>query len=212
MRKSLKINILILLSAISLCANAQKYAIQGGYVNPIRYGSNVSSTFYYGGQIGGTVNFDLKNNMSLLTGALYNFVYANKIQGYPSTTSVTYKTYGHFLDIPVHFMYSIPLFKNVKIFGYAGPNINIGLSQKQETISTLTYPETNPLYIPNDKKDLYTNSILNRFNLQIGTGGGVQWKKYQIKSGYNFGILNLDKVNTTNQYQNGWFVSFVYEF
>lgn len=212
MRKSLKTNVLILFLAISFCANAQKYAIQGGYINPIRHGSNISSTFYYGGQLGGTVNFDLKNNMSFLTGALYSFVYSNKIQGYPSSKSVTYKTYGQFLDIPLHFMYSIPLFKTLKLFGYAGPNINIGLAQKQETISTLTYPETHPLYVPAGTIDIYNNSILNRFNLQIGAGGGIQWKKYQLKSGYNFGFLNLDKINTTNQYQKGWFVTFGYEF
>jgi hypothetical protein len=212
MKTHLKISLFVALFISSFSVNAQKYAIEGGYVNPGRHGSSVSATYFNGGRLGVTANFDLKNNVSFLTGALYSFVYSDKLQNYPNSASVNYKTTGHFIDIPLRVLYTIPLFKNVKVFGFAGPNINIGLSQIQKTTSTLTDALNTFNKIVPGTSDLYKNSILNRLNIQLGVGGGVQWKKYQLKSGYDFGINNLNKLNTCNLYQNGWYVSFAYEF
>jgi hypothetical protein len=205
MKTVLKISLFVLFFASAFTVNAQKYAIEGGYVNTVRYGSSVSSTYFNGGQLGVTANFDLKNNFSLLTGALYSFVYSDKMQRYTSQDSVSYKTMGHFLNIPLRIRYSLPINKNLKVFGYAGPNINIGLSQTQKIASTYSG-------ITSGNYDLYKDALLSRLNFQLGAGGGVQWKKYQLKSGYDWGVNNLNKKNTGNVLQKGWYVSFAYEF
>ncbi|MHB9140430.1 MAG: outer membrane beta-barrel protein [Paludibacter sp.] len=212
MKKILKISIFVLFIISTLNLSAQKYAIEAGYLNPDRYGSGVSSTYFNGIRLGGTAGFDLKNNLSLLTGVLYSVVYSDKLQGYPNSTNVTYKTLGHFLDIPLRINYTFPITKNLSVFGFAGPNINIGLYQGQTITSTQTYLPSNPLYVAPGFTELYKASLLNRLNLQIGAGGGVQWNKYQLKGGYDFGITNLNKMNTGNLYQKGWYVSFVYQF
>ena len=212
MKKNLNINLLLLFISLSLTLASQKYALEIGYSNPTRYGVNASPTNFYGGHLGGTASFELRKNVSLLTGALYSFVYSDKYQGYVYPEGVSYKTQGHFLDIPLQISYSLPLNKNLKFIGFAGPKINIGLYQRQETISTLSYPINDPLYIGSSMNDLYKESLLNRLNLQIGLGGGIQWKNYQLKSGYDWGITNLNKVNTGNLYQKGWYVTFSYEF
>ncbi|MDD5184653.1 MAG: hypothetical protein PHS84_05260, partial [Paludibacter sp.] len=97
MKKILKISIFVLFIISTLNLSAQKYAIEAGYLNPDRYGSGVSSTYFNGIRLGGTAGFDLKNNLSLLTGVLYSVVYSDKLQGYPNSATVTYKTLGHFL-------------------------------------------------------------------------------------------------------------------
>ena len=67
--------------------------------------------------------------------------------------------------------------------------------------------------IKNGTIDLYHNAVINRINLQMSVGGGVQWRNYQIKGGYDFGINSLNKIDTSKQLrQSGWFVSLVYEF
>lgn len=213
MKKALKLHLLIAFLIIACIAKAQTYRLEVGYTNPDRHGADVSSTYFNGIRLGGTAEFDLKNNLSLLTGALYNIVYSNKLQTYPNADSVVYKTFGHYLDIPLRVTYTLPINKNLKFFGFAGPNLNIGLFQNQEITSTLTADLNNFYNIAPDKSDLYKNSILNRLNLQIGVGGGVQWKNYQLKSGYDFGINNLNRTNWGgNQFQKGWYVSFAYEF
>jgi len=212
MKSTLKFGLLIVMLAGVFTANAQKYRLEVGYNNPIRYGTNISSTTFNGIKLGGTVEFDLKNNFSLLTGALYNIIYSDKLQMYPNKDSVTYRTMGHYLDIPIRLTYTYPITKDLKAFGFAGPNINIGLFQQQNTYSTLT-DELNIIDgITPGKMDLFSGSIINRLNLQVGIGGGIQWKKYQLKAGYDFGINKLNRTGTGNQYQSGWYVSVAYEF
>lgn len=215
MKSALKFRILVVL-LIAVCSmNAQVYRIQLGYNNPVRLGNNFSRTFFNGIQLGGTAEYDLKNDFSLLTGVLYNFVYSDKLQKYPSSTSVKYVSYGHFLDIPLHVTYTYPFSKTLKAFGYAGPNINIGLFQNMNITSTLTYAPSSPYYVLPRSFNVYGSDPvyqLNRVNLQVGLGGGIQWKKYQLKAGYDFGINNLNKLDTGNMNQNGWHVTIGYSF
>jgi len=213
MKKALKLHLLIAFLVIVCIAKAQTYRLEVGYTNPDRHGANISSTYFNGIRLGGTAEFELKKNFSLLTGALYNIVYSNKLQTYPNSDSVVYKTFGHYLDIPLRVTYTLPVNKNLKFFGFAGPNLNIGLFQNQEIISTLSTSLNAINNIVPGKTDFYKSSILNRLNLQVGIGGGVQWKNYQLKSGYDFGINNLNRTDTGgNQFQKGWYVSFVYQF
>lgn len=215
MKSALRIYLLIALFAVVCTTNAQIYRIEVGVNNPDRYGSGVSSSFFKGIKLGGTAEYQLKNNFSLLTGALYNFVYSDKVEGYPGSTSVKYASTGHFMDIPVRLTYTLPLSKTLKVFGFAGPNFNIGLFQNMKITSTLTYPVTSPFYIQPRTVDLYSGNDseyqLNRLNLQIGIGGGVQWKKYQLKAGYDFGINNLNKLSSGNLNQKGWYISVAYQ-
>ena len=95
MKSVLKTFFLFVLLTTVCLVNAQTYRVEAGYNNPVRYGANASSTFFKGIKLGGTVEFDLKNNLSLLTGALYNIVYSDKFEGYPNSARVTYKTFGH---------------------------------------------------------------------------------------------------------------------
>ncbi|MDD3322264.1 MAG: outer membrane beta-barrel protein [Paludibacter sp.] len=212
MKKTFRFRLLVALLGLTCILNAQTYRLEVGYNNPVSLGPNVSATYFNGIRLGGTVEFDLKDNFSLLTGVLYNIVYSNKIQKYPNLDTVTYKTLGHYLEIPLRLTYTLPITKNLKVFGFAGPNIRYGLSLNQEIISTMTDDLNTFNNIDPGKTDLYKNSIINRLNLQIGAGGGVQWKKYQLKGGYDFGITNLNKIDTGNLFQKGWYATFSYQF
>ncbi|MFT3751920.1 MAG: outer membrane beta-barrel protein [Paludibacter sp.] len=212
MKQTLKLGLLFVLLTAVISTYAQTYRLEVGYNNPIRFGANVSSTKFNGIRIGGTAEFALKNNFSLLTGVLYNIVYSNKLQGYPNSDSVTYKTWGHHLEIPLQVKYTYPITKNLKVFGFAGPNFNVGLLQNQETISTMSTALNQFHGITPGKSELYKDGIINRLNLQVGVGGGVQWKKYLLKSGYDFGLNKLNRTETGNVYQSGWYISLAYEF
>lgn len=210
--KAFKLRLLVALLGLSCVLNAQIYRLEVGYNNPVRLGPNASATFFNGIRLGGTAEFDLKSNFSLLTGVLYNVAYSNKIQRYPNLDTVTYKTWGHYLEIPLRLTYTLPVSKNLKFFGFAGPNIRYGLAQNQEVISTMTDALNTINNIMPGNVDLYKNSIINRLNLQLGAGGGVQWKNYQLKGGYDFGITNLNKTGTGNLFQKGWYATFAYQF
>ena len=198
--------------------SAQTYRLEVGFVSPKQSGAELSTNYFNGGRLGVTAEFGLKHNFSLLTGALYSLVYSNKVQYYSSTDSVTYKTFGHSIDIPLRLTYTLPLSKNLKIFGFAGPNLNIGIAQPRKTTAVLSSSLVQVIdefgNVPtNGSEDLYKNAMISRINFQMGAGGGVQWKNYQLKGGYDFGINCINKVDTSKLYrQGGWYVSLVYQF
>lgn len=178
--------------------------LEVGYNNPAQYGSNFSTTYFNGAKIGLTTELPLQNNFSLLAGVLYNMVYADKLAKFPLSTYASYVTYGHFLNVPIHLIYNLPASKNLNFFGFAGPTLNYGLMQVQSTVSTYN----NPTYgISSAYTDLY-KSNLSQLDLQIGLGGGVEFKRYQLKAGYDWGLLNINKLSTGSLNQRGWYVSF----
>ena len=203
---------------------AQKYRIEFGSVNPTQSGTSFSPNYFYGGRLGATAEFNLKNNFSLLTGALYSLVYSSKVSHYTSTDSVMYSTFNHSVDIPLRLTYNLPLSKDLKIFGFAGPNLNIGLFQPRTTnvifkIIEGESPTNNVINeitgqpLTSGTEDLYKMGLINRINFQMGAGAGIQWKNYQLKGGYDFGINSINKVDSGKLlHQSGWYVSLVYQF
>lgn len=199
--------------------NAQKIGLEIGSVNPKQSGSAFSTNYFNGGRLGVTAEFGLKKNFSLLTGALYSVVYSSKTQYYTSDDSVKYSTFNHSVDIPLRINYTLPLFKDFKIFAFAGPNLNIGLAQPRKTTAVLSnttlavFTELGQTPPKNGTEDLYKNALINRINFQMGAGGGVQWKNYQLKGGYDFGINSINKIDSGKLlHQGGWYVSLVYQF
>ena len=171
--------------------------LEVGYNNPARYGSSARTTYFNGVKVGLTTELQMKNNFSLLAGVLYNLVYSDELQIDP--TKVNYLSYGHFLSVPIMATYNFPVTKDLKFIGFAGPTLSYGLSQVRSTISTVSTIST-------EYTDLYKNSVLNRLDLQVGVGAGVQFRKYQLKAGYDYGLLNVNKLSG-NLYQKGWYVS-----
>jgi hypothetical protein len=217
MKSTLKLILVSMVLSIGILS-AQTYRLEVGFVSPKQSGAEFSTNYFNGGRLGVTAEFGLKHNFSLLTGALYSLVYSNKVQYYSSTDSVTYKTFGHSIDIPLRLTYTLPLSKNLKIFGFAGPNINVGIAQPRKTTAVLSSSLVQVIdefgNVPtNGSEDLYKNAMISRINFQMGAGGGVQWKNYQLKGGYDFGINSINKVDTSKLFrQGGWYVSLVYQF
>jgi len=216
MKSTLKLILVSMVLSIGILS-AQTYRLEVGFVSPKQSGAEFSTNYFNGGRLGVTAEFGLKHNFSLLTGALYSLVYSNKVQYYSSTDSVTYKTFGHSIDIPLRLTYTLPLSKNLKVFGFAGPNINVGIAQPRKTTAVLSSSLREVIEfvnVPtNGTEDLYKNAMISRINFQMGAGGGVQWKNYQLKGGYDFGINSINKVDTSKLFrQGGWYVSLVYQF
>jgi len=217
--KKISFFLIIVFVFLTTFVKAQKIGLEIGSINPKQSGSSFSTNYFYGGRIGATVEFGLKKNFSLLSGVLYSVVYSSKTENYISTDSVMYSTYNHSLDIPLRLTYTYSITKDLKVFAFGGPNLNIGLAQPRTitaelsdvTISTIqglgqTVPVTGT-------EDLYKNALINRINFQMGAGGGVQWKKYQLKAGYDFGINSINKVDSSKLlHQGGWYISLVYQF
>ena len=86
MNKIFRFQLLFAFLLVTFIASAQKISFEAGFTNPVRYGNGVSRTFLNGNQLGFSAIIPLKNNFSLLTGALYTVAYNDKLQGYRITS------------------------------------------------------------------------------------------------------------------------------
>jgi hypothetical protein len=54
---------------------------------------------------------------------------------------------------------------------------------------------------------------MKRTSLLLGLGGGIEWRKFFLKSGYDFDLTNINLLeNKGNLYQSGWFLTLGYNF
>ena len=190
-----------------------KYRAELGYGQTYRYGDYIVTSPYNIIRAGGNVEFPLKNGFGVETGLKYSFAFGNREQQYNHGDTAFFKYSGHLLDVPLRVTYTISIFWGLKLFAYAGPNFNLGLAQTSDVkFEPKKTGQTNPLDLPvSGTYDLY-NSEMKRFALQLGAGGGLQWKNYRLKSGYDWGLNNIGTNKDRPERLRGWHVAFEYEF
>ena len=88
----------------------------------------------------------------------------------------------HYLDIPVQVKYGYEVISSkLNINAFAGPIFSIGLASIVKGSMDDSVVKTNA----------YKDSDYGRFDLKIGVGVGVDlFEKFNVKLGYNFGLLN----------------------
>lgn len=88
----------------------------------------------------------------------------------------------HYLDIPVQVKYGYEVISSkLNINAFAGPIFSIGLA-------SIVKGSMDDSVV---KANAYKDSDYGRFDLKIGVGVGVDlFEKFNVKVGYNFGLLN----------------------
>jgi hypothetical protein len=85
---------------------------------------------------------------------------------------------------------------------YTGPTLQCGLSFNQKT-HTQIQPDADIAISVNNKYDSQNINALKRINVTWGIGAGLQYERYFIRGGYDFGIINPYKAqifNVTDDY------------
>ena len=191
------------------------FRVEAGYGQTFRYGDNSVTSPYHVIRTGVNVEFPITRGFGVETGLKYSYAFGNREQIYAHSDTAFFKYAGHFLDVPVRLTYTLPIFWGMKLFAYAGPNFNIGIAHTEDVDFTPTVLDpvpSNPLNYPvTGTYNSYDND-LRRLNIQLGAGGGLQWKDYRVKSGYEWGLNNVNQNKNRSQKMKGWFIAFEYEF
>ncbi len=204
---------------------AMEYRLEVGYVQNQQRTNNKSfpETYLHGGRVGATVSFLLPLHFAMETGLLYSLVGNKNEQHYAPAEATDMKQYvsntilEHNLVVPIRAFYTIPLWKQLNLFFYAGPQLQIGLAQTNKVRTNLTdlgLEKYEQLGVPVADYDRY-KSELWRANIQMGVGGGFEWNEYRLQAGYDFGLNNMVRTKIlTNQHmwEWGWYASFSYRF
>ena len=201
------------------------YRLEAGYTQDHhRMTSDTLSAMYlHGARVGAQFDMQLPMHFSLNIGVLYSALYGVNNQHYHSVSSeqvqtevLTNRVLEHALTIPVRVQYTIPLWKQLSMHFYTGPQLMIGLAQTNYVKASVSDEMHDWLVAQGkhvDTYDRYTSKELFRTNIMYGLGGGFTWDKYRLEAGYDFGLNSLLRTpvyskDRMSEWQ--WHVSFVY--
>ena len=205
---------------------SMEYRVEAGYAQHQQRAQDIlfPDMYLHGVRLGGNVTFNLPAHFALQAGLLYSLLYGVNEQHWRSQDAPTVQTeyirhriLAHNLTIPVRAVYTIPLWKQLNLFFYTGPQLHIGLAQNDYMLNHLSEGTQAWLVsqnVPTEPYDRMKDELV-RANIQWGVGGGLEWDKYRVQSGYDFGLNNLvNHPQLKNQYMAewGWYVSFCYRF
>ena len=152
------------------------WRIEAGYVQYDERTLDTTAFYQHGLRLGATVDFNLPHNFSVQTGALATVTSGINAQHWRSmdVENVQVEVLNHNilqlqLTIPARVYYMVTLWKELRLFFFAGPQLQIGLTNYERYM----------------EKELY------RTNIQFGLGGGLEWDRYRLQAGYDFGLNNI---------------------
>ena len=97
------------------------------------------------------------------------------------------------VNVPVMANYAYELTRDAKVFAFAGPTFQFGLSSQVKTDNSGVLSNTNITNYYDSDSPYY-----NRFNIYVGGGIGAQFGKIIVNVGYNYGLMNLYAGSTDN--------------
>ncbi len=158
--------------------------------------------------IGGLVDFGVKNNFSiqsglLLTGKGSTTVYSFNFEGIiiKSTASVSLL----YLEIPLNALYKLKL-RSVKLQFFGGPYLGLGIGGKTKIITN-----DNRANIPvvNEEHDIklgFKTGDYNALDIGINIGVGIEINKnFLIRTQYGLGLSDFNNLQSTSKIYNSVF-------
>ena len=224
-------------------ADAYKFStpwrLEVGYAQLNHRTQDTSALYLHGVRLGATVDFVLPYHFSIQTGALATLTFGKNAHKWPSTFAIPDEngnymtgdndyenTQNNFLQndivqlqltIPVRAYYNITLWRKLRMFFFAGPQLQIGLTNYYRVQKNLS-PTANQWLAKQGVKttdyDQYLEKQLYRTNIQFGLGGGFEWDRYRLQAGYDFGLNNILRSNKSLHHKMnewGWMCTFSYQ-
>ena len=204
-----------------------EYRLEVGYNQSNQRTRNLTypDMYIHGLRVGTTFTFLLPINFSLQTGVLFNLGFGVNEQHWRSQTQASaqpeylkHNVLQFNLVIPVRAYYTIPVWKQLNLFFYGGPQLNFTLAEHDfinQHLSPLAQKWLTNEGIRTEQYDRVWTGELYHTNVQLGVGGGLEWDKYRLQAGYDFGLNNRIKskmISNQHMWEWSWYVSFSYKF
>ena len=191
-----KIMLLFVVTVFSVSITAQnKLSVNLGYLN-----NNITLKTSLGGVqvskeapsngfvVGAAYDVMFANSLGVSLGLDYALTFGDKI---PTIMGLSFDNVTHnihTLELPIRLVYEYPIEDDISVFAFAGPKLAFDLSWRgKETYGGIT-----------KTFDMYDKDVIYRFNLLLGPGLGARYRNFQIKLGYDWGLLN--RYNKNNKF------------
>ena len=202
-----------------------EYRIEVGYAQNQQRSRGITypDMFLHGARMGATFTFLLPLHFSMQVGALYTLTYGQQQQHWRSMDApsvkkeyIEHRILEHNLTVPIRAFYTISLWRELNLFFYGGPQLQIGLGQTdymKPELNVNTAEWLNSIGVHTEQYDRIYSGELIPVNIQLGVGGGLEWARYRVQAGYDFGLNNQIKhpqIKGQHMWEWGWFVTFSY--
>ena len=209
-----------------------EWRIEAGYDQTQHRTRNATypNLFLHGAKLGFTVDFMLPKRFSLQTGLFYTFNYGSAMQkfgpmsyedfttpdpvtGLVHSGNISHKLYEHRLAVPVYVYYNVRLWRELNMFFFTGPQLQIGVALRDNLnadVSTKTREWLRQGGLHVESYDRYKENELYRAAVQWSVGGGFEWSRYRLLAGYSFGLNNevkTKRISNQQMWEWSWFVS-----
>lgn len=175
--------------------NKQYVGLQVGFARPITRlneatvgkETTLNATAYNGLKVGFVYDATIVKGFGYTIGLNYTFGASNtpwEQKGNLPYPRIKTQSQYHQLEIPVDWQYKFEIAKGTWLMLYTGPTLQCGLSLTQNT-----YEQKEPKgQITPTSTNRYEE--LSRLNVTWGIGAGLQYDRYFLRGGYDFGIIN----------------------
>lgn len=193
--------LILAMTALVICSGSvhaqDKFATFGvkGGANVSSMGGDIKKTDYvFKYQFGVTADLAFTENWYLITGLdLQTKGTKSKPHG-----SAEMKYNPMYLQMPVHAAYKFNVADNTKLVFEAGPYVAYGISGKMKGGGT--------------KVNIFGDDKFKRFDMGAGAAVGVELSKFVIKTGYDFGILDVCDIKGVKARNHNGYVTVGYHF
>lgn len=210
--KSLKSILAVGLSLVAMSAAAQ-FSVKAGYANTAFRMKGEESESTNGFKVGAAYDIALPvKGLSLRPGV--DYVFAADIEKRSSLLKTT--VMEHSIAIPVDLKYAFRISDSFRIYAFAGPGFSVGLAMpvKYEFSGSFEHFGLGDVYgyishdlYSGETKTNLSDEVLNtvpfpgymnqdtysRFDITMGLGVGVEYKRLFLEFDYDFGLLDRYK-------------------
>lgn len=178
-------------------------SIGAGYINSsmkTSIGNNSSTMPYNGFYVGGDYTIAEGIGFGISVGAYYSYLTATSSGSFSIfgvNIGASSKVEEMYLDIPVHFNYSVEVSPGLRGFVYAGPTFSYGISSTTELGGSIggVGGKTN-------KSNNYADGSYKPFDILVGGGAGLDFGRLRFTVGYDLGMLNRVPSDNYTQKRN----------
>ena len=200
--KRIFVSMCVITMAVMTVMAEDYLGVQVGYarsitrLNTVASGKTLDPTGYDGLKVGLVYDATIIKGFGVSIGLNYTFganatKWAKKVNSQPGEFPKVRSTgQYHQVEIPVDWQYKFEIAKRTWLMLYTGPTLQCGLSFKDKWYindgKNEAFTHQEDIYSEEDMKD-YT---LKRVNVTWGIGAGFQYKRYFLRGGYDFGLIN----------------------
>lgn len=214
MKKSILFAIIVCCNILHIQAENKQYlGVQVGFAQPITRlnapipdnETTLNSTIYNGLKVGVIYDATIVKGFGYTIGLNYTFGgnhtdWKKQISTQPGDfPKIRSRGQYHQLEILVDWQYKFEIAQDTWLILYTGPTIQCGLNLSEKWYLQLSPNVESDNHIDN-KYDVESmgDYALKRINITWGVGAGLQYDRYFLRGGYDFGIINPYKAQTFN--------------